>query len=179
MLFITTKNFILKKLSSDDIESLADIYLKQDYLNAHYLNNISKEKFVEKFEEESRLSERWTVMDKEEKIYGFVSLENKGSKDEENYRLLFFFNEEIHKDNKAEEILQRVIDYGFEALHVHRIFSFCDVADNTYINIFKNLNMTKEASFLKINPYKKDNTIHYRDRVQYVILKENWLKMGQ
>ncbi len=80
----------------------------------------------------------------------------------------------LHRDHWKQcygsELARELVRFGFEDLHLHRIYAFCDSENIGSYSIMENCGMRREA--LHLHAYH--NRGEWRDRLIYAILAEEW-----
>ena len=74
----------------------------------------------------------------------------------------------------AAEGLGGVLDYGFEALGLHRIHAVCDVDNPGIIAVFRALGLRCEGRMVQRGKSRPGAAAPYFDQYGYAILREEW-----
>lgn len=89
------------------------------------------------------------------------------------YEIGWVFNRAYHGQGYATEAAVAVLQYGFEALHLHRIIATCQPENVASYRVMEKLGMRREAHFRKCIS-RPDN--QWWDEYFYALLEEEWLK---
>lgn len=82
----------------------------------------------------------------------------------------YFLNKKYWNNGYITEGTQRIIDFGFGELEMHRISAGCIAENVASEKVMKKCGMTKESESRKVS--MRWNT--WMDRVGYAILQEDW-----
>jgi ribosomal-protein-alanine N-acetyltransferase len=88
------------------------------------------------------------------------------------YEIGWIFNRAYHGHGYATEAAIALLQYGFEALHLHRIIATCQPENVASCRVMEKLGMRREAHFRKCIR-RPDN--RWWDEYFYALLEEEWI----
>jgi len=92
------------------------------------------------------------------------------------YEIGWTFNRAYHGQGYATEAAMALLQYGFEALHLHRIIATCQPENVASWRVMEKLGMRREAHFRKCIR-RPDN--RWWDEYFYALLEEEWFKANK
>jgi RimJ/RimL family protein N-acetyltransferase len=104
------------------------------------------------------------------KVIGGIGLRIKSERRKE-ADLGYCYSREAWGKGYGSEAAQSMLRFGFEKLHMHRIWATCDAENRGSAGVMKKCGMRHEAHF------KQDELIkgQWRDSLLYAILEDEWL----
>jgi len=72
------------------------------------------------------------------------------------------------------ELGQRLLEFGFESLGLHRIIARCNADNLASARIMEKIGMRKEAHLQDARPPHKKSTRPFSDELRYAMLKDDW-----
>ncbi len=156
---------------------------KDDLKNVHKINNelnIMAYWFEEPYESLTELeslyerhihdeTERRFVIEKDNRFAGIVELVELDYI-HRNCEIQVIVNEEFQGDSLGESAMEKIIDYAFYILNMHKVYLYVDVDNKKAIHIYNKLGF-KEEGCLRQQFYAKGK---YKDSLFMGILKEEW-----
>ena len=67
-----------------------------------------------------------------------------------------------------------LLEYGFNAQHLHRIIAHCDAENQASYRVMEKIGMRREGLYLEARPGNKNADSKYSDWVSYAITKDEW-----
>jgi ribosomal-protein-alanine N-acetyltransferase len=92
------------------------------------------------------------------------------------YEIGWVFNRAYHGHGYATEAALALLQYGFEALHLHRIIATCQPQNVASWRVMEKLGMRREAHFRKCIR-RADN--RWWDEYFYALLEEEWFNANK
>jgi [ribosomal protein S5]-alanine N-acetyltransferase len=92
------------------------------------------------------------------------------------YEIGWIFNRAYHGQGYATEAAMALLQYGFEALHLHRIIATCQPQNVASRRVMEKLGMRREAHFRKCIR-RADN--RWWDEYFYALLEEEWFEANK
>ena len=92
------------------------------------------------------------------------------------YEIGWIFNRAYHGHGYATEAAMAMLQYGFEALHLHRIIATCQPQNVASRRVMEKLGMRREAHFRKCIR-RADN--RWWDEYFYALLEEEWFEANK
>ena len=89
------------------------------------------------------------------------------------YEIGWIFDRVYHGQGYATEAAMALLQYGFEALHLHRIIATCQPENVASRRVMQKLGMRREAHFRKCIRRPNDR---WWDEYFYALLEEEWFK---
>ena len=92
------------------------------------------------------------------------------------YEIGWVFNRAYHGHGYATEAATALLQYSFEALHLHRIIATCQPENVASCRVMEKLGMRREAHFRKC--IKRPNK-EWWDEYFYALLEEEWFEANK
>jgi [ribosomal protein S5]-alanine N-acetyltransferase len=92
------------------------------------------------------------------------------------YEIGWVFDRAYHGQGYATEAAMTLLQYGFEALHLHRIIATCQPENVASWRVMEKLGMQREAHFRKCIR-RPDN--RWWDEYLYALLEEEWFEANK
>jgi RimJ/RimL family protein N-acetyltransferase len=138
--------------------------------------------------ETKRIIEGWIVANKEEEIksrtfvieessmnhfIGLIAI-NLGNKKHRSAEVWYKLHKDHWRKGYGTEALNRVLDFGFEGLNLHRIQAGCAVDNIASIKVLEKTGMLREGRRRQLLPLKSG----WSDNFEYAILETDERKIG-
>ncbi|MEK4511929.1 GNAT family N-acetyltransferase [Paenibacillus sp. FSL K6-2524] len=93
------------------------------------------------------------------------------------WTLGYVFNPNYYSQGYATESARRILQYGFEELHCHRIIAGADIRNTASWRLLERLGMRREAHMLQNATFKRteDGEPIWVDSYHYAILASKWM----
>lgn len=119
----------------------------------------------------------WAVCLKETgKMIGHVYFGREAPDEFMTWEIGYIFNPVFYGKGYATEACRRIMQYGFDDLHAHRIIALCNPENNASWKLLERLSMRREGHFLKKAFFRKnaDGSPMWHDAYEYAILSDEW-----
>ena len=174
---LETKRFILREVKQQDLNEIYEIYSNEEAVRYQQIEPMESmeqaQKAVHSFLNgyKSKRFIRWCIADKDyDKVIGLITLhafDNWNSKAE----LGCMLNKKYWKRNIMSESAQKVIEYAFEVIELHRIEALIHPENIASNKLIMKLGFEKEG--LKKQSAYNRGTDKFEDRLIYGLIKTN------
>jgi ribosomal-protein-alanine N-acetyltransferase len=83
------------------------------------------------------------------------------------------------KQGFGTEMGNRILEFGFNELGLHRIIAHCDTENYGSYRVMEHIGMRREGCFLEARPANKFSEKKYGDEYSYAILRDEWENMQE
>ena len=175
---LKTERLLLRKFKYDDWLDLYDYLSQEEVVKYEPYDIMSEEQCKKEAINRSKNNVFWAVCLKgNNKLIGNIYFNQIEPKDFMTWELGYVFNPKYQRKGYATEACQKILDYGFKTLGVHRITAKCNPDNIPSWKLLERLSMRREGHFKKCAFFKrtaKGEPI-WHDAYQYSILKDEWL----
>jgi RimJ/RimL family protein N-acetyltransferase len=172
MTILETKRLLIRPMSQADLYFVHD-YLKDPETMKFFVEGpYTVEKVKEMINRNKKSPIRYIVLKKDtSEIIGHISLSPWFMR--ETYEIGFIFKREYHNQGYGTEAAQKMMEYAFETLKVHRVVATCQPENIASKKLIEKLKMKQEGYFKKCI-YFKDGI--WWDEYFYSLLEEDYFK---
>ncbi|MEK3833821.1 MULTISPECIES: GNAT family N-acetyltransferase [unclassified Paenibacillus] len=176
-MLLETERLIVRGFSENDWSDLHE-YLSLEQVLKYEPGGVSGEEECKNMARERAEGDCfWAVSLKEtNKMIGHVYFGQQEPAEFKTWMIGYIFNPDFYGKGYATEACQRVLEYGFEELGIHRVVAMCNPENASSWRLLERLNMRREGHFKKKAFFKRtdDGQPVWHDAYQYAILNEEW-----
>lgn len=173
---IETERLILRAIMPEDVESIFDIFSKEEIMKYYGMYPIETTEQAEKLIHnlnccfEKNIGIRWAiVLKKDNKLIGTCGYHN-WNKPHSRAEIGYELSDDYWGQGFMKEVLKAVIPFGFDNMDLNRIEALV-YPENTSSNmLLKKIGFEKEG-LLKEYTYFRDK---YQDLIMFSLLKKKW-----
>lgn len=179
-IILKTERLNLRPISESDIENVYNLQSLEEtakYNTSKIPENINDTKIIvenwiiENNKEETKKFTFAIDLINDKKFIGLIGI-NLGKEYYRNAEIWFQFDYRFWNKGYATESLRKIIDFGFEALNLHRIEAGCAVENIGSFSVLEKAGMKREAHTRKLLPLKSG----WSDNYGYAILETDLRK---
>ena len=86
----------------------------------------------------------------------------------------WILHRDFWKQGFGTEMGEKLLEFGFDTLHLHRILAHCDVENQASFRVMEKIGMRREGLFIEARPANKNSTAKYSDELSYALTKDEW-----
>ncbi len=173
-----TERLIIRNFRADDWEDLYE-YLSQKEVLKYEPEGVSdredcKKKAIERSNGSIFLA---VCLKSSDKMIGHIYFDQTDPPEFLTWEIGYIFNPTFYGKGYATEACQRILQFGFEENHAHRIIAMCSPENTASWKLLERLFMRREGhhkqkAFFRISD---DGKPIWHDAYQYAILSEEWI----
>ena len=175
---LETKRMILRKFNQNDfqaVHSYAGVSENIVYMVWGPNNEDQTKAFIdmaiEQAEKEPCNNFQYAVVEKSSKqLIGACNLAITADEAE----IGWILHRDFWKQGYGTEMGERLLSFGFDTLHLHRILAHCDADNQASFHLMKKIGMRKEGLFIEARPANKNSDAKYSDELSCAITKDEW-----
>lgn len=166
---LETSRLIIRHYNLEDVEDASEFLLNEETMHFIPEKFKTKQEVMAFIEVQSQEAKFFPVVLKDEgKVIGHLSFEPFFG--DHSYEIGWVFHEGYHQKGYAKEASNRLLDYGFSKLNIHRVIATCQPENPGSWRLMESLGMRKEGDFKQCIPLGDS----WWDEYYYAILKEEW-----